>query len=278
MEKQPDESLMPDVFGGTHPYSSDEATASYYPPNSLHFQLSYPPPPGNHHPAAYARAYPPMYHPPHHTSYTGLPSSSSTASSRQMLRMVDGNYNFTPQQPMHHHPSYPPPAFHPPMMRKSTTPPLEEQSPVPTSNLQSVTQEPYPLAAKLLQQQAQSSPPENLPKAVTDEESPENLMKLVWSKNKKEPEQVFFSNGNRWLNGKEKRWLEVLERLKAYKEEFGDCIVPRGYSDDPRLASWVCAEERMFVFGLNALTTPIGCGTAEAVSATSRWQTKCYHA
>jgi hypothetical protein len=39
------------------------------------------------------------------------------------------------------------------------------------------------------------------------------------------------------------RWLASLDKLKKYKEKHGDCIVPRGYSPDPRLASWV-AEQR----------------------------------
>jgi hypothetical protein len=42
---------------------------------------------------------------------------------------------------------------------------------------------------------------------------------------------------------KDSKWLETLEQLKRYKAEHGDCIVPRGYSSNPRLASWV-AEQR----------------------------------
>jgi hypothetical protein len=38
---------------------------------------------------------------------------------------------------------------------------------------------------------------------------------------------------------KDDRWLASLKKLKVYKEKFGDCIVPRGYSQDPQLASWV---------------------------------------
>jgi hypothetical protein len=39
------------------------------------------------------------------------------------------------------------------------------------------------------------------------------------------------------------RWLESFEALKRYKEAHGDCIVPRGYTRSPKLASWV-AEQR----------------------------------
>ena len=43
---------------------------------------------------------------------------------------------------------------------------------------------------------------------------------------------------------KDNKWLSTLEELKKYKESHGDCIVPRGYSANPRLASWV-AEQRL---------------------------------
>jgi hypothetical protein len=39
------------------------------------------------------------------------------------------------------------------------------------------------------------------------------------------------------------KWLGTLRELKAYREVHGDCIVPRGYALNPRLASWV-AEQR----------------------------------
>jgi hypothetical protein len=42
---------------------------------------------------------------------------------------------------------------------------------------------------------------------------------------------------------KDTKWLVTLGELKAYREAHGDCIVPRGYALNPRLASWV-AEQR----------------------------------
>ena len=42
---------------------------------------------------------------------------------------------------------------------------------------------------------------------------------------------------------KDTKWLLMLEELKDYKSKYGNCIVPRGYAPNPRLASWV-AEQR----------------------------------
>ena len=42
---------------------------------------------------------------------------------------------------------------------------------------------------------------------------------------------------------KDTKWLLMLEELKEYKATNGNCIVPRGFSPNPRLASWV-AEQR----------------------------------
>lgn len=45
---------------------------------------------------------------------------------------------------------------------------------------------------------------------------------------------------------KDVKWLYTLEDLKIYKRENGDCIVPRGYSQNPRLASWVAEQRKQF--------------------------------
>jgi hypothetical protein len=42
---------------------------------------------------------------------------------------------------------------------------------------------------------------------------------------------------------KDVRWISNLDVLRQYKEEHGDCVVPRGYSANPRLGCWV-AEQR----------------------------------
>lgn len=45
-------------------------------------------------------------------------------------------------------------------------------------------------------------------------------------------------------NGKKSlKWYTMLEQLKQYKEEHGNCIVPRGFAPNSKLASWV-AEQR----------------------------------
>lgn len=38
---------------------------------------------------------------------------------------------------------------------------------------------------------------------------------------------------------KDSRWLETLEELKEYRLKNGHCVIPRGYSQNPRLANWV---------------------------------------
>lgn len=37
----------------------------------------------------------------------------------------------------------------------------------------------------------------------------------------------------------DQQWEEMCQRLVRYKEEFGDCLVPRKYERDPKLATWV---------------------------------------
>ena len=42
---------------------------------------------------------------------------------------------------------------------------------------------------------------------------------------------------------KDPQWIRMYKRMKEYREEHGDCIVPRGYPPSPSLSSWV-AEQR----------------------------------
>jgi len=40
------------------------------------------------------------------------------------------------------------------------------------------------------------------------------------------------------------RWNAMFERLVEYKEEHGDCLVPRRFAEDPALGSWVMSQRR----------------------------------
>jgi hypothetical protein len=58
-----------------------------------------------------------------------------------------------------------------------------------------------------------------------------------------EEDETSVSPHKRKSKKKDTKWLVTLGELKNYREEHGDCIVPRGYALNPRLASWV-AEQR----------------------------------
>jgi hypothetical protein len=45
---------------------------------------------------------------------------------------------------------------------------------------------------------------------------------------------------------KGEKWLAMLDVLRRYKEEHGSCIVPRGYTLNPQLASWVAEQRKQF--------------------------------
>jgi hypothetical protein len=45
---------------------------------------------------------------------------------------------------------------------------------------------------------------------------------------------------------KDEKWLAMLEQLVEYKKEHGSCLVPRGYSLNPRLASWIAEQRKQF--------------------------------
>ena len=41
-------------------------------------------------------------------------------------------------------------------------------------------------------------------------------------------------------------WMEQLEKLKHYKEEHGDCLVPRKYASNPQLGNWVVNQRTQY--------------------------------
>jgi len=45
---------------------------------------------------------------------------------------------------------------------------------------------------------------------------------------------------------KDLKWLTMLGLLKDYQAENGDCIVPRGYAPNPKLASWVAEQRKQY--------------------------------
>ena len=44
----------------------------------------------------------------------------------------------------------------------------------------------------------------------------------------------------------EASWLERLGQLLAYKQAKGDCLVPAGWSENPKLSSWVHHQRRQY--------------------------------
>jgi hypothetical protein len=44
----------------------------------------------------------------------------------------------------------------------------------------------------------------------------------------------------------ERFWNELFERLKAYRREYLDCCVPKGFKEDPSLALWVATQRKLY--------------------------------
>ena len=42
------------------------------------------------------------------------------------------------------------------------------------------------------------------------------------------------------------RWESMFEKLKAYKQKYGNCLVPNRYEEDRSLGSWVSTQRRYF--------------------------------
>jgi Helicase associated domain len=87
------------------------------------------------------------------------------------------------------------------------------------------------------------------------------------------------------LKKNDSKWRGMLEVLKDYKTTHGDCIVPRGYSEHPQLASWVSSTVRMLSKGRDRQNAHFSCplphltgsGTAKAVQAIIRQQAMFDH-
>ena len=56
------------------------------------------------------------------------------------------------------------------------------------------------------------------------------------------------------------KWLQSYSELEVYKLECGDCIVPRGFAFNPKLASWVAEQRKQYKLlhdGKNSSITPM---------------------
>merc|ERR1712176_182047 len=62
------------------------------------------------------------------------------------------------------------------------------------------------------------------------------VIKNKKNKSEKEEDVVMVSQEDA---EKSDKWEENYENLKKYKNEHGDCLVPKDYKDDPRLGNWV---------------------------------------
>ena len=75
-------------------------------------------------------------------------------------------------------------------------------------------------------------------------------------------------------NNADSKWLASLQELKKFKEEHGHTIVPRGYSSNPKLASWVRNEITFAIQTSTSLTISLlyillfltGGGATQAIS------------
>jgi len=45
---------------------------------------------------------------------------------------------------------------------------------------------------------------------------------------------------------KDIKWMNTLQQLKEYRKVHGDCLVPRGFDSNPRLASWVAEQRKQY--------------------------------
>ena len=42
----------------------------------------------------------------------------------------------------------------------------------------------------------------------------------------------------------DQQWEDMFTKLKEYNRQHGDCLVPRGYKEDPSLGLWVTTQRR----------------------------------
>ena len=187
---------------------------------------------------------PPFPHHPHHIhpmalgttllqppAITGLSTSGSTASSRgQLIRAMNLKQpeEGTTQHDQDTFAAFPMASFEPPP-RASPVVKRDDIAQSPSSDTKAEELEdaggfaPLPSLASEESQESYSPSPEEKPTGITPNAATPPEEKQSKPRSKK----------------KDEKWLATLEELKSYKAEHGDCIVPRGYIENPRLASWV---------------------------------------
>jgi hypothetical protein len=52
-----------------------------------------------------------------------------------------------------------------------------------------------------------------------------------------------------WGSDRNLEWAKRFEELKAYKEQFGDCNVPKMWEENPKLGRWVSTQRLLFKSG-----------------------------
>mmetsp|Transcript_17616 Transcript_17616/g.25272 ORF Transcript_17616/g.25272 Transcript_17616/m.25272 type:complete len:544 (+) Transcript_17616:2-1633(+) len=68
-----------------------------------------------------------------------------------------------------------------------------------------------------------------------------NIYNPMATKNKRRP----YKSSDQVLKNSD-RWMAMLSDLKAYKAKYGNCVVPRSFADNPRLASWVAEQRKQY--------------------------------
>jgi Helicase associated domain len=58
-------------------------------------------------------------------------------------------------------------------------------------------------------------------------------------------------------NSKDVKWIESYKELVAYKSQYGNCIVPRGFSLNPKLACWVAEQRKQYKLHVDGKHSPI---------------------
>ena len=59
------------------------------------------------------------------------------------------------------------------------------------------------------------------------------------------------------MRKKDSKWMITYQELLAYRAQHGDCVVPRGYPPNPRLASWVAEQRKQYKLNLDGRASSI---------------------